>query len=312
MSLRHGNVIAPPSAPVLSARESMERHTLTINRDQFDANFNRRHFGVEHSLASNPLFELPRLLSLAQEVAKRWPRDLHYDVGVTNVGNRWGECAKAPVDDVIRNMENAGAWIDLKSAERHPAYQRILDACIGDLLRISGRELRNKMRRTQLAIFITSPNRLSTYHIDSECNFLLQVRGTKQISLFDRQDRVVLPEEEIERAWSVDTNAAVYKPQYQARAEVVTLTPGTGVHIPVNAPHWVQNGPQISVSAAILYHWWNREYANVYAANYVLRHQFKRHPLPPKCSKALDLFKQPLGAAFLAARRAKFGKLRPY
>jgi hypothetical protein len=266
-----------------------------------------------HNLQSHPLFEIPRLLRLAQDVAKKWPRDLYYDCGVTNVGQRWDMKNNSfPVDEALRNIGSSGAWIDLKSAERNPEYGRLLDKCISDLLQVSGRQLKKKMRRTQLAIFITSPNRLSTYHIDSECNFLLQIRGHKEISLFSKYDREVLPGEEIERSWTEDPNAAICRPELQSHAEVVALSSGVGVHIPVNAPHWVQNGGEISVSAAILYHWWNRSYANVYAANYALRRKLHMRPTPPFRSKVLDAIKQPFGAAYLRQRNARFGPLRQY
>ncbi len=287
---------------------------LKLDPLTFREHFNQRHFRVQHELASNPLFEIPRLLELAREVASKWPEDLHYDRGVTNIGQRWDVpgAQRLPIDETIRNIQTSGAWIDLKSAERSPEYGKILDSCISDLLQISGPQLRKKIRRTQLAIFITSPNRLSTYHIDSETNFLLQIRGTKQISIFSKYDREVLPEQEIERAWTVDTNAAIYKPQLQGHADVVPLSPGVGVHIPVNAPHWVQNGPEISVSAAVLYHSYDRSYANLYAANYFLRRRFGIDPRPPFRSRLLDTVKQPIGAAFIAARRVLHGPLRPY
>ena len=289
------------------------RPILKIDPVQFESKFNEQHFLVGHALGGHPLFQIPRLLELAKEIAEKWPKDLYYDRGVTNVGERWAMKSNSfPVDETIRNIESCGAWIDLKSVERNPEYAKLLDSCISDLLQVSGRQLKKKMRRTQMAIFITSPNRLSTYHIDSECNFLLQIRGRKEISLFSKYDRDVLPEEEIERSWAADTNAAKYKPELQSHADVVTLSPGIGVHIPVNAPHWVQNGGEISVSAAILYHWWNRAYANVYAANYVLRKQFQIAPTPPFQSKLLDAVKQPLGAAFLWARDARYGRLRQY
>jgi hypothetical protein len=285
---------------------------LRIDPVQFADKFNKRHFLVEHHLQGHPLFEIPRLLELAKEVADKWPDDLYYDSGVTNVGARWEMNTAFPVDEAIHNIESCGAWVDLKSAERNPEYGEVLDSCISDLLQVSRGQLKKKMRRTQMAIFITSPNRLSTYHIDSECNFLLQIRGRKEISVFNRYDREVLPEEEIERSWAADTNAAIYKPELQSHAEVVTLAPGIGVHIPVNAPHWVQNGSDISVSVAILYHWWNSAYANVYAANYLLRKKFHMTPTPPFRSKVLDAIKQPMGAAFLWARDFRHGPLRKY
>ena len=286
---------------------------LKIDPQQFAANFNEQHFMVEHRLKDHPLFEIPRLLGLAKEVATKWPTDLYFDCGVTNIGQRWEATPNSfPVDETIRKIESSGAWINLNSAERNPEYAKVLDQCVSDLLCISGRQLKKKIRRTQLAIFITSPKRITTYHIDSECNFLLQIRGNKEISLFSKHDREVLPEHEIERSWAVDTNAAVYKPGLQNHADVVTLTPGVGVHIPVNAPHWVLNGSEVSVSAAILYHSWNRSYANLYAANYFLRRAFHIDPSPPFRSRVLDAVKQPLGAAYIWARKTKYGPVRRY
>ena len=139
-------------------------------------------------------------------------------------------------------------------------------------------------------IFINSPNRISTYHIDRECNCLLQIRGTKTLSIFDRNDREVLPEEEIERFWAVDNNSAVYKPHLQNRARVFELPPGRGVHIPVNAPHWVRNGPEVSVSLSINFHYHDAMLADVYRANYWLRKLGVR-PAAPRESALRDAVK---------------------
>jgi hypothetical protein len=127
------------------------------------------------------------------------------------------------------------------------------------------------MRRREVIVFITSPNRLTTYHIDSENNFLLQLSGKKEINLFRPEDREVTTEQEIERFYSTDTNSATYKPQLQHRAEVLMMEPGMGVHIPVNAPHWVKNGNNISISVSINYHSYDSEPAAIYRTNHYLR-----------------------------------------
>jgi hypothetical protein len=270
---------------------------LRIDRDRFAQNFNKRHFEVTHELATHPLFQLPRLLELAREMAAQRPADIYYDSKVTDIGSRWGTSrAEFPVDETIQRLESTGAWIDLKAAERSAPYAAALNRCISDLLQVGGRQLERQMRRKEMAIFLTSPNRISTYHIDSECNFLLQLRGEKNISIFPKDDREVLPEEEIERSWAADTNAAIYKPHLQSRADVFRLKPGIGVHIPVNAPHWVQNDNNISISVAILHHYWGRHYRDLYAANYCLR-KLRISPTPPFKSPLLDSVKRPFGAA---------------
>ena len=122
-----------------------------------------------------------------------------------------------------------------------------------------------------IIIFVTSPKRVTTYHIDRECNFLLQIRGAKTLHVFDREDREVLSEEEIERFWAVDFNAAVYKPHLQHRAKSYKLVPGMGVHIPVNCPHWVENDDNVSISLSVNFQFKDPLRANTYRANFLLR-----------------------------------------
>ena len=272
-----------------------EARMMELGRDEFHEKFNRRHFVFRHHLANHPLFKLPRLIELARDTAATRANDLYYDAGVKDIGERWGASpVQFPVDATIDRIQNAGAWIVLKRAENDPSYAAILDRCMSDVLEVSGRELERRMRRREAIVFITSPNRLTTYHIDSENNFLLQLSGTKEISLFRAEDREVTTEQEVERFYSVDTNSAIYKPHLQHRADVLTLEPGIGVHIPVNAPHWLKNGDNISVSVSINYHSYDSERAAIYRTNYYLR-RVGLTPTPPFRSPMLDQLKRPVG-----------------
>jgi len=49
------------------------------------------------------------------------------------------------------------------------------------------------------------------------------------------------------------------------------MLPGTAVHIPVNSPHWVQNGPDVSVSLNINVDFDDAVWGDVYRFNYVMR-----------------------------------------
>jgi hypothetical protein len=154
-------------------------------------------------------------------------------------------------------------------------------------------------------VFITSPHRVTAYHIDRECNFILQVHGNKDISVFDRNDRDVLPEEEIERFWMVDNNAAVYKEHYQNRATVYSVGPGMGIHVPVNAPHWVRNKNNISVTLSVNFQFRENFPAHVYRANYLLR-KIGIKPKPPGHSKVRDRLKcLAMNATYVPIRGAR-------
>lgn len=268
---------------------------IELDRDMFREKFNRQHFVFTHHLSAHPLFQLPKLIELARSTAATRADDLYYDAGVQDIRQRWGTAtAQFPVDETIGRIENAGAWIVLKRADTDPSYRAILDRCMSDILEVSGPELERTMRRKEVIVFITSPNRLTTYHIDSENNFLLQLRGRKEINLFRPEDREVTTEQEIERFYSLDTNAATYKPHLQNRADVLMMEPGMGVHIPVNAPHWLKNGSNISISVSINYHSYDSERAAIYRTNHYLRRLgFK--PTPPFRSPVVDQLKRPIG-----------------
>jgi hypothetical protein len=270
-------------------------HMLELDRDVFREKFNRRHFVFKHHLSDHPLFQLPRLIELARSIAETRADDLYYDAGVQDIGQRWGTAPAAfPVDETIKRIKHAGAWIVLKRADADPSYAALLNRCMSDILEVSGRDLERKMRRKEVIVFITSPNRLTTYHIDSENNFLLQLCGKKEINLFRPEDREVTTEEEVELFYSVDSNAATYKPHLQHRAEALVMEPGIGVHIPLNAPHWLRNGDNISISVSINYHSYDSERAAIYRTNHYLR-RLGLKPTPPFHSPMLDQLKRPVG-----------------
>jgi hypothetical protein len=258
---------------------------------EFREQFDRRSFEFSHHLSGHPLFEIPRLVELAKKLAQTGA--VYQDAGEIGVGQRWEDCPSAnlSVDETIRRIRDTGAWIILRRAEEDPEYRVILD------------DLKKEMMVQNAIIFITSPNRISTYHIDRECNWILQIHGEKDISVFDKNDREVLPEEEIERFWTIDNNAATYKEQYQSRAKVYRLAPGRAVHVPVNAPHWVKNDNNISVTLSVNFQFQDSFRADIYRANHWLR-KVGFSPTPPGKSQLRDNLKRAAYGRARSMRRA--------
>src|SRR5207245_10351601 len=88
----------------------------------------------------------------------------------------------------------------------------------------------------------------------------------------------------------------------QTTAFVLPLVPGEGLHFPVTVPHWVKNGPEVSVSFSITFrtaHSARREL--LYKANARLR-KLGLKPTPVGQSILLDRTKQ---LAFGAAANLK-------
>jgi hypothetical protein len=241
-------------------------------------NFNLLPHEVQHTLATNPLFQLSALSRLAERVAARkdphHPNgDIHIDRGEGSPNSKPGlkDLAKTDFAELVGEIENGKTWIILKHIEREPGYREIFENCVCDILDIAGRDIVKQIKRFEAILFITSPNRVTEYHIDRECSWLLQIQGNKDIHFFDRADKDVLPDEELERYWAVNNLSAVYKPQYESRAMIYHLRPGSGVHSPVNTPHWLQNGNNVSVSLSINFQFHEFAWENLFKANYYLR-----------------------------------------
>lgn len=275
-----------------------ERPLLNADPVVFARDFDKNCFTFTHRLSNSPLFKTDQVLTLARQRA-RDPNDVYFDTGEIRVDQRWDQTPPCdmPVDELLQRIETAGAWILLRSVQEDPEYARLLDACMDEIVALSGRDLSQVRKLRDSIIFINSPHRITTYHIDRECSWLYQIQGRKTISIFEPTDRDVLPEWEIEKFWAVDNNAPTYKPQYQSRATVIELLPGQGVHIPVGAPHWVRNGPEVSVSLNINFHYLDAITADVYRANYWLR-RLGLNPTPPRVSPFKDAIKRSVyGAA---------------
>jgi hypothetical protein len=269
----------------------------------FHEDFDEKPFEFQHTFTpDHPLFSRDRLRRLL--TGPETKNGVYYDAGEIRVDQRWDAVPERtkPVEEVFDALDNAGAWIILRRVNKDPDFNELLEECISEVKKLSGRAIDQDKKSQEAMIFLTSPNRVTSYHIDRECNFLMQVSGEKQINVFDRDDHDVVPPEELETFWSKDNNAGVYKPQFQDRAHVYTMRPGYGVHIPVNCPHWLKNGNNVSISLSISYQYADTRRKNVYQANYYLR-KLGLKPTPPGTSHFLDALKGSTVAAGLEVKR---------
>jgi len=257
----------------LGLEDDLSDRWILADLSEVRAKFNKQSFEVSHHLSTHPLFQLPELMALAERTVKLRPDDLYYDMGNIEPGQRWDAVPnpKFSAVEALRQLSTSDAWFIFRHTQRDPAYRAIFDRGLSEIKAIVGDQIQSQIRQEDIIIFVSSPRRVSSYHIDRECNFLLQIKGTKTLYVFDRDDREVLPQEEIERFWTVDNNAPVYRPQFQDRAISYKLVPGNGAHIPVNSPHWVQNDENISVSLSVNFQLLDSMRANVYRTNFFLR-----------------------------------------
>lgn len=263
----------------------------SVDRAQFSRDFNKRPFQVKHPLAGHPAFTMDRLHELLERSLKI-PDKVYWNAGKKAIGQKWNDRPGRDfsVAEAFQRIRETDAWIVIFGAECDPEINVLLERGMAEIREMTGISLAHESKNSGCIIFITSPHRVTEYHIDRECSMLLQIHGKKTIHIFDKYDREVLPEAELERFWTNDNNAAMYKPELQSRATSFLLEPGTAVHIPINAPHWLENGDDISVSVNQNFQYKNDKLANIYRSNYYMR-KFGFNPQPPGRSLVKDRIK---------------------
>jgi hypothetical protein len=219
-------------------------HLAALDPIRFALDFNRRPFMVRHELASHPAFALERLVELARRMP---PASVEYNAGDLPITQdpRITPPTGLSIEETIRRILECQSWMVLKRVERDAVYQRVLDECLDQVA-----PLVPGLRTRRAFVFISSPGSVTPYHMDHEYNFLLQVRGRKTISVFDRS---VLSEQDLERFYRGEHRNLVFADHHARKAQTFELGPGDGIHVPVNAPHYVRNGDEVSVSFSITF-----------------------------------------------------------
>ena len=261
----------------------------------FGSALNRRHFGFQHRLTNDPLFAIPQLLELHERIMASGQRGglAGWDAVQPSPGHKFGQLPKREnVQEAAREISKGRSLLRLSGAhEFDPRYKEIHDRILDEAGALAGFPLRRKITWSSMTILLSSPGIITPYHIDHQSNLLLQIQGEKDIWLFDPKDRRVLTEDEIERYYAGSVNAAEYREALQPAAHHYRLAPGLAVHNPSLGPHWVRNGPGVSVSVSVNFSLGKLEArARVYQMNRYLR-RIGFSPRPPERSFLDDCLK---------------------
>ena len=295
---------SPPTshAPFVAPTSRSGRH-LSIDPAAFRRGFNQTPFLIKHSLADHPLFQLERLLDLT----KTLPEDcIEYNAGKLPVSISHAETPRNGLSpaETIRRIAECKSWLVLKYVERDPAYKALLNECLAEVAEHS-EELYPGMCQGQAFVFITSPGSVTPLHIDPEHNFLLQVRGSKEVHLYDGRDRQLLPDEQLEHFYCDRGRNMTHQPWFEEKSWTFDLQSGSGLHFPVTYPHWVKNGEEVSISFSITFRTPDLDRRRaLYSMNAKLR-QWKLSPRPVGKSALRDVM---LFNAFRVGRKLGLGK----
>jgi hypothetical protein len=267
-------------------------------RPWFSQRYNKECFRFNHRLHENELFDLPNLV----ELAGRLP-DSYWSTADAAVAGGWGGGdERRSLRETVASIAESNSLVLLKGLAQDPLFGSVYERMIGELKECVGDAFKADISVGRATLIISSPERVTPYHIDGEVNFLLQIRGSKTVNIFDPNDRTLLTEAELENFYGGDSSAATYKEDRQKDAFAFDFQPGDGVHVPLHAPHWTKNGAAVSVALSINCTLRSSaRTAQIYRLNRLLR-QRGVTPAPPGASAWQDRIKVAVGAGVERAR----------
>ena len=219
---------------------------LEIDPTRFESNFARSSFAVTHQLSGHPLLSVEAIAELADELPLVSVEHNKGDIPKV-VGDADIDRVDATPGEIARTVETNKTWMVLKRIEQVPRYHALLDEALNEVMPfVSGRE--GGMNLREGFIFLSAPNSTTPAHTDHEHNFLLQIRGSKDMNVgrfIDRETEQL----HIEKMFAGKRNMD----RLPDDPTLFALHPGDGVYVPPNAPHWVENGPEVSVSLSITF-----------------------------------------------------------
>jgi len=282
----------PAASPKPLFADSLEDRAL------FAENFDETPFQFRHHLDQHPAFELNALLTAAERLSSAKHNKSHFESGEPDRNAWFGARPEGTtLVQALASIQSGKNWVILKRIHEDPVYRDVLLEIIPELSKLSDVDMAKVFYDPTMTIFVTSPGRITPYHMDGETNFLAQIHGHKLVYIYNGNDPAVLPQPDMEKYWTGALPKINYPESLPNGHWQYTLAPGNGVFNPACFPHWLQNGDGVSVSVSINFKRRRNAAIGAHRMNRYLR-KLGLNPTAPGKSLPLD-----------RAKEATFGRL---
>jgi hypothetical protein len=229
----------------------MSASHLVIDAGVLAGKFEREAFAVRHRLTDHALLQLPRLIELARALPES---SVEYNLADLPLEQDYLATPRngLTIDQTMRQIEDCRSWMVLKNVERDPSYKTLLDECLEEIAP-HVRGMSPQLEQREAFVFVSSPQAVTPYHCDPEHNFLLQIRGDKLMTIFDRRDPRAISERQMEDMASGAHRNLPFTEDMAALGRPFQMSPGDGVHVPMYCPHWVRVGQAVSISLSVTF-----------------------------------------------------------
>jgi hypothetical protein len=221
--------------------------------ERLDREANKFH----HRLLGHPALSLE---NLARVIPSLPQSSVMYSKGLLKNGDDFETTfSKRPqdrsIEETIENIRVLDSYIMVSSPEADASFAPLHKQLIADVeVLMRSRGVGDAAVDPKLFLFIASPNSVTPFHIDRYSTFLLQFRGSKQVTVSAPWDERVVTRPRCEAYVAYKNTHLPWNSAIDAYSTTFDFRPGDALHIPFTAGHHVRNGGEdVSISMSIIF-----------------------------------------------------------
>jgi hypothetical protein len=217
----------------------------------------REAFKFQHKLMGHPALSLENLARVIPALPKQ---QVMYSKGLLDTHADFETTfRKRPrdqtIEETIENIRNKDSYIMVSSPEVDSSFAPVYAQLLNDVNKlINKRGVGTHALEPKLYLFIASPSSITPFHLDRYSTFLMQFRGSKEVSVFPQWDEKVVSAASRESYVAYANTHLPWGEEKNRHASKFSFKPGDALHIPFVAGHHVKNGAEdISISMSIIF-----------------------------------------------------------
>jgi hypothetical protein len=280
----------------------LEPYTLSLTVKIFSGpleatHLDRQPFQFQHNLVTHPALSLERLSKSIPQMP-----NILYSKGLTDLGVNFDRAHidhknGLSIEETIETIRTSSSYIAIKSPELHDDFRELFADLHGDVSQLIQRNRQGRApQQASCWLFIASPNAQTPFHFDRYSNFLLQIRGSKEVAVFPNFDERIISAPDCEAYMDREEQRPPWKPELDQYAQKFNFKPGEAIHIPFIAGHYVKNGAEdVSISLSFFF---QTHQTLKWASAMQFNHRVRRHlgrfgirPTPVGRSRVRDAVK---------------------
>ena len=215
-------------------------------------------FKFNHNLADHPSLKIENLSKIIAEMPSE---KVMFSKNLNNLNKNFDNALNydkknLDLNEVIKAILISNSYIAVRNLEIHESFKNIFNSLISEVsVLLRANKTGDRPIQPTLWLFIASPNVVTPLHFDRTSNFIMQIRGSKELAVFSPKNYDIFSRIETEAYMDRTGDLTSWSEEIDHHAKKFNFKSGEAVHIPFTSGHYVKNGSEdISITLSFFFH----------------------------------------------------------